>query len=238
MYSFVSGSDREKKRRNVKEKRIIVIGWLVSKRGEQTRGREIRDLNFNFYFLLFLSFFLHFLFSREREKKRKGKKNMFQALSITITINNHNHNPPFLHPPSSIPISPHLPSPSSPISSPHLIKNKRKQKNKIHLNNLPIHPPLKNLHIPIPSHQIQQLHLSSHPLPLFLPIFLPSTPPRNPQNPTNIPRSARLQSPHAHNPSTQMRLRRNKRRRRNFQRGCCCCCGMTVLWVLLCGAGK
>lgn len=38
MYSFVL--IEEKKRRNAKEKRIIVIGWRVSKRGEQTRGRE------------------------------------------------------------------------------------------------------------------------------------------------------------------------------------------------------
>lgn len=36
MYVFIY-IDREKKRRNVKEKRIVVIGWRVSKRGEQTR---------------------------------------------------------------------------------------------------------------------------------------------------------------------------------------------------------
>lgn len=68
MYSFVLIEKR--KRRNAQEERIIVIGWCVSKRGEQTRGREIRDLNFTFYFLLFLSFFFSFFFFLEGEKKK------------------------------------------------------------------------------------------------------------------------------------------------------------------------
>lgn len=57
--------------RHAKEKRIIVIGWRVSERGEQTREREreIRDLNFIFCF--FFPFFPFFFFLEGEKKKVK-----------------------------------------------------------------------------------------------------------------------------------------------------------------------
>lgn len=40
MYSFVLIEEKKGEMRDAKEKRIIVIGGLVCKRGEQTRERE------------------------------------------------------------------------------------------------------------------------------------------------------------------------------------------------------
>lgn len=83
MYSFVLIEKR--KGGNAKEKRIVVIGGLVCKRGERTRGREI-DKRLEFYFLLFLSFFFLFLFSRGREKKSKVKVRREEKKNICFKL--------------------------------------------------------------------------------------------------------------------------------------------------------
>lgn len=64
MYSIVL--IEKKKKRNAKEKRIVVIGGLVCKRGREC----VIDKRLEFYFCFFFPFFLFSFFSRERKKEK------------------------------------------------------------------------------------------------------------------------------------------------------------------------